>query len=272
VSEAEVVQRTVRPHTRTSLAADLRTIGLSAGDVVIVHSSLSAIGWVAGGPVAVLLALQDVLTAGGTLVVPTHTADRTDPAGWQRPPVPADWVPVIRADTPAFDPALTPTRSMGVIAETFRSWPGVRRSAHPHVSFAAWGRYGDEVTRDHELAWSLGEGSPLARAYDLGAWSLQLGTRSCTSLHLAEARSGRADRCLQGATMAGVGGATWVTFEDWDYDTDGFDEVLESFCRRQDITPGHVGDADSLLLDQRALVDHATEFFAARWSPPSLPE
>jgi aminoglycoside 3-N-acetyltransferase len=264
VSEAAVVQRTERPHTRTSLAADLRAIGLGGGDVVILHSSLSAIGWVAGGPVAVLLALQDVLTADGTLIVPTHTSDRTDPARWQHPPVPEDWVPVIRADTPAFDPALTPTRSMGVIAETFRSWPGVRRSVHPHVSFAGWGRYADEVTRDHQLAWSLGEGSPLARAYDRGAKTLQLGTRNCTSLHLAEARSGRAQRCVQGATVPGDGGATWVTFDDWDYDTEGFDEVLECFCRRTGVTPGQVGHADSLLLDQRALVDYATEAFRTR--------
>ena len=74
MSETEVVQRTVRPHTRDSLAADLRRIGLAAGDVVILHSSLSAIGWVAGGPVAVLLALQDVLTAG-------RHARRPDPHG-----------------------------------------------------------------------------------------------------------------------------------------------------------------------------------------------
>ncbi|HEY5981526.1 MAG TPA: AAC(3) family N-acetyltransferase [Microlunatus sp.] len=261
MSETEVVQRTDRPHTRSSLAADLRRIGLAAGDVVIVHSSLSAIGWVAGGPVAVLLALQDVLTPDGTLIVPTHTSDRTDPAGWQHPPVPSDWFTTIRDDTPGFDPALTPTRRMGVIAETFRSWPGVRRSRHPHVSFAAWGRHGDAVTRDHELAWSLGEGSPLARAYDLGASTLLLGTRNCTSLHLAEARSGRAGRCVQGAAVLTDGGSRWVTFDDWDYDTEGFDEVLVSFCRQEGITPLRVGDGDSLLLDQRALVDHATQAF-----------
>jgi aminoglycoside 3-N-acetyltransferase len=153
MSEAEVVQRTVTPHTRTWLAGDLRRLGLRPGAVVLMHSSLSAIGWVAGGAVAVLLAVQDVLTKDGTLIVPTHTSDRTDPAGWQNPPVPADWIPIIRTRTPAFDPARTPTRGMGVIAETFRSWPGVRRSSHPHASFAAWGRYADHVTRDHELAW-----------------------------------------------------------------------------------------------------------------------
>lgn len=88
MSEAEIVQRTVTPRTRTSLAGDLRRLGLRPGAVVIMHSSLSAIGWVAGGAVAVLLALQDVLTQDGTVIVLTHSSDRADPAGWENPPVP----------------------------------------------------------------------------------------------------------------------------------------------------------------------------------------
>lgn len=262
--EAEVVAATSRPHTRRSIADDLRALGLQAGQTVIMHSSLSAIGWVAGGPVAVLLAVQDVLTPDGTLIVPAHTSDRTDPARWQRPPVPTDWLPVIRQDTPAFDPVRTPTRAMGIIAETFRSWPGVLRSSHPHVSFAAWGRHARTATGDHQLAWSLGEGSPLARAYELGALSLQLGTRRCTSLHLAEARAGRPERIQEGASVLRGGRPTWVTFEDWDYDDSDFDETLTGFCAAYGIVPGTVGNAETLLLDQRALVDHAAEVFRRR--------
>ena len=69
---------------------------------------------------------------------------------------------------------------------------------------------------------------------------------------------------MQGATVLRDGAATWVTFDDWDYDTAGVDEVLESFCRHEGVSPGHVGGASSLLLDQRALVDHATEVFRTR--------
>ena len=93
------------PSTVTSLAADLSAAGLEAGAVVLVHSSLSQIGWVAGGPVAVVQALMQVLTPKGTLMMPTHTSDNSDPANWANPPVPESWWPIIRAEMPAFDPA-----------------------------------------------------------------------------------------------------------------------------------------------------------------------
>src|SRR5947209_4670435 len=113
--------RADRPRTRASLAEDLRRLGLSEGVTVLVHSSLSTLGWVCGGPVAVVQALLDVLTDSGTLVMPTHSGEYSDPAPWQEPPVPRDWWPVIRETMPAFDPQVTPTRGMGRIVEVFRS-------------------------------------------------------------------------------------------------------------------------------------------------------
>jgi len=79
------------PFTLDSLVSDLRALGLVAGDTVLVHSSLSAIGYVAGGAQAVVLALLEVIGTEGTLVVPTHSGDLSDPSRWENPPVPEAW-------------------------------------------------------------------------------------------------------------------------------------------------------------------------------------
>lgn len=143
MSEATAIANADGPRTRESLAADLRGLGLQAGMTVIVHSSMSALGWVCGGPVAVVQALMDVVTEEGTIVMP------------------------------AFDPRVTPSRWMGRIAETFRTWPGVLRSDHPMDSFCAWGRRAGLITAGHSLDYGLGEGSPLARIYDLDGHAAQ---------------------------------------------------------------------------------------------------
>ena len=174
MTELDTLQNIPTPRTRESLAADLRALGLHSGMVVIVHSSLSSIGWVNGGSVAVVQALLDVITSDGTLVMPAHSGDLSDPSYWQHPPVPEAWWAIIRETMPAFDPRFTSTRGMGRIAETFRTWPGTLRSSHPQDSFAAWGRYAGFITANHTLDFGLGEQSPLARIYDLDGQVLLL--------------------------------------------------------------------------------------------------
>ena len=68
------------PVTVQSLGKDLRGLGVRPGMVLIVHSSLSAMGWVCGGAVSVILALQSVLRSYGTLIMPTHSGDLSDPS------------------------------------------------------------------------------------------------------------------------------------------------------------------------------------------------
>ena len=50
------------PKTETSLRQDLMTIGVTREMTLLVHSSLSSIGWVVGGPPTVVRALLHVLS------------------------------------------------------------------------------------------------------------------------------------------------------------------------------------------------------------------
>ncbi|TET50865.1 MAG: AAC(3) family N-acetyltransferase, partial [Actinomycetota bacterium] len=130
MSEKEVIKKSSRPQTVETLVRDLKNIGVREGMVLLVHSSLSSIGWTSGGAVAVILALEEVLGGEGTLIMPACSGDLSDPAKWENPPVPKDWCKTIRETMPAFDPELTPTRGVGTIPEVFRKQKGGLRSNH----------------------------------------------------------------------------------------------------------------------------------------------
>ena len=91
-SEADAIAATSVPATVASLVRDLAALGVERGGVAIVHSSLSALGWVAGGPQSVVEALLEVVGPDGPIVMPTHSGQLSDPAAWSRPPVPESWI------------------------------------------------------------------------------------------------------------------------------------------------------------------------------------
>ena len=263
------------PHTTATLAAELRTLGLAPGDVVIMHSGMRRLGFVVSGSQAVVQALLDVLGPDGTLVVPTHTPGNTDPATWQHPPVPPHWWPVIRQEAPGFDPARTPSRWMGVLAETVRTWPGAVRSDHPQVSFAAVGAHAAEVVRGHRLDDALGESSPLGVLYRLAGKVLLLGAGhdSNTSLHLAEYRQEAPPRATTGSSVRRPDGTSeWITWADVDVEESDFERLGADFDGTGAVTIGPVGDATARLMSQPALVDSATGWLAAHrtYAPPQI--
>lgn len=262
MTETTVIQKSPHPFTKAILIEDLRALGVQPGMTLLVHSSLSKIGFVPGGPVSVIQAFMELLTERGTLIMPTHSGGYSDPAPWQNPPVPEEWHQIIRDEMPAFDPQLTPTRMMGAIPELFRTWPGVYRSSHPHDSFAAWGKHAIKVTADHELSWGMGERSPLARLYDLDGYVLLLGVGygNNTSFHLAEVRAQVRKVVQQGAPMWVNGRRVWQWFNDLDYDDDSFPEIGAEFERAHPVQIGKVGLAECRLFSQKTAVDFATSW------------
>lgn len=265
MSEHEAIQGATAPVTVESLATELRALGVAPEMTLLVHSSLSALGWVCGGPVAVVQALETVLGPRGTLVMPSHSSDLSDPAGWRRPAVPESWWDTIRRTMPAYDPDLTPTRGMGAIPECFRRQPGARRSAHPQVSFVARGPLAATIVEHHSFAFGLGEGSPLARIYDLGGQVLLLGVGHAnnTSLHLAEYRYVYPVRrtIVSGAPALVDGRRQWVSFPEVDLDDSDFERIGADFAGATGLERrGRVGQATALLFPQRALVDYAVQW------------
>jgi len=266
MSEADVIARCNHgPVTRDSLYKDLINLGVRPGMTLIVHSSLSSLGWVCGSAAAVVLALQDVLGEQGTLVMPAHSGDLSDPAEWSLPPVPADWIEIIRQNMPAYDPRLTPTRGMGAIVDTFLKQTDVLRSDHPQLSFGARGPLARQITSNHDLVSSLGEQSPLARLYDLDAWVLLLGVthENNTSLHLCEHRAIYETKAIvrPGTPMLVNGQRQWVWFEGVKEDADDFDRLGMDFERETNhVTIKTVGYAQARLMRQRPLVDYGVQW------------
>jgi aminoglycoside 3-N-acetyltransferase len=259
---------TPKPRTRASLAQDLRALRLEPGMIVILHSSLRSLGWVCGGPVAVVQALLDVLTPAGTLVVPTQTAVNSDPAQWSRPPVPESWWPIIRANMPAYDPRLTPSEHMGAIAEQVRTWPGSVRSDHPAVSFAAVGQDAAWLMADHALDFGLGEESPLRRIADRAGHILLLGADhdSNTSLHLAQYRVPACATPLPwGAARFEDGQRVWRDYQDIDLGTEDFPEIGAAFEQAHPCKIGSVGSATARLLPQGEMVDFAETWLRRKY-------
>jgi aminoglycoside 3-N-acetyltransferase len=167
---------------------------------------------------------------------------------------------------PGFDPAITPSRFMGAIAEVVRTWPGARRSNHPQLSFAALGPAADRIVADHPLDAALGEDSPLGRINQLDGDVLLLGVGhgSNTSLHLAEYRVPAPPRRTEGAAIVAPGGdPVWTTWVDVAVTETDFERLGADLETTGAVRVGPVAAATARLMRQRAAVDFAVEWMIA---------
>lgn len=243
------IKKTLRMITRPWLSGEkiitsLRALGVRPGGVLLVHSSLSSLGYVPGGPRTVIDALRRAVGPTGTLVLPTHSWDEMESGGR------------------VFDARRTRS-CVGQLTEEFRHMAGVERSLHPTHSVAAVGPRAVDLTRDHERSPTpCGPGSPYAKILEANGQILFLGVTldSNTAYHTIEAMAGLSyllkpqpdefvivDR--QGTSRklslwrheAGIA----RRFEEWE----------KLFIERGLAREGSVGPARSLLVDGRPFLD-----------------
>jgi len=159
--------------TKEKLVAEFTKAHIDPTRDILVHSSLSAIGYVEGGAAVVIQALLEVLDEDTHILMPTSP------------------VVTLQAEhnLDEFDVAQTPSK-MGAITEVFRTQFAHARSAHPLESVAVRGPKAIEYCQGHHTdATPYGPNSPWRKHMEWNGQILYLGTtliNSGTSLHAVE--------------------------------------------------------------------------------------
>ena len=158
--------------TRDEIMTGLRRAGLGRGDVLFVHNSIRALGYVVGGPDAVVDAMLFTVGPEGHVTVPTFTSCRTTTRNKQHT---------------VFDIDKTPSK-LGIIGETLRQRPNAHRSNHPTKSLTAIGPDAAELVAGAEGKSDFDIDGPYGRLVGMGAWVVFLGIRvgSNSMLHVVE--------------------------------------------------------------------------------------
>ncbi len=251
------------PHTRTNLFNDLSSLGIQVGDGLFVHASMSAIGATVGGARTIVECLLETVGAAGLIGMPGFSSDAYFPAEIDKSRLTEEQIAEIENVVPGFDVAKSPTSGMGIIAETFRNWPGTQRSAHPTVSICLNGPKASDFLEEHSLAWATGERTPLGKLRDRQAMKIFLigvGWNRCSALHTAETLAQNKRTKSRRFKNSGANG-TWVETPDVADDMNRlFPTVGEAFEKTGNVSFGVFGSAECRICDFRSLVDFASDW------------
>jgi aminoglycoside 3-N-acetyltransferase len=266
-------------HSRHSLAADLRALGLAPGDVIMAHASVRSVGEIAGGPDEIHLAIKDAISPSGTLFMYAGCPEYVDDVGRGHlaPEVEAE----VLAKLPPFDAETArSTRDHGILVEFLRTWPGTRVNHHP-ARFAAWGARVDHLFSRQPWDDAFGHGSALDRFVSLGGKILLLGSDhdAVTFLHYAEHIVDIPDKRVARFRVPVFEHGTRVWREMREFDTGAgvhanwpdrfFALLVDGYLAATGNRGGRVGDSLSFLLDARGLLDHALPIMRAVAADPS---
>ncbi len=237
-----------------TLAQAFQEIGINRGDAILVHGSLSSLGYVEGGAATVVEALLQATGPYGTILGPTLTG--SEELSVENPPE------IKAAETPCWT---------GAIPEAIRTYPGAVRSYHPTHSVAAIGPLADWLcARHHHSPTPCGFLSPYARLAMRSGKILMLGVGldTCTTFHTCEELARAPYVChnqvTQGAVILPDGIRLEVPVLLHDYasperDYPAFEPILE---KRGVLAVGQVGNAKTLLIQSGLLFETITAFLA----------
>lgn len=159
-----------RKYTAKELVEELKRLGLKSGDVIIVHSAMSSFYNYQGTPDELIDELLKAIGPDGTLCMPAYPDDKFN----------AEKIFDVRTEKSA----------AGLLSETFRKRPGVKRSLNKLHSVCALGAKADYIVSEHHLSkTSFDEHSPFYKIYELGGISIALGLHSYfmgTCVHIPE--------------------------------------------------------------------------------------
>ena len=256
--------------TRTDLARDLRSLGLTDGDLVMVHASVRAVGEVAGGPDEIHLAIKDVIGSDGTLMMYASCPRYVDEVG--RGNLSAAEETEILEKLPPFDPfTARSARENGALVELLRTYPGSRVNSHP-ARFVAWGAKVDRLFARQPWNYAFGLDSPLERFVELDGKILMLGSDhdTVTFLHYAEHIVDIPGKRVARFRVPVLEDRrrVWREMEEIDTSSAGahpswpdrfFAAIVDAHLAETTNRGGRVGNAPSWLLNARALLVFALE-------------
>lgn len=249
---------------KEDIKAALEQVGVQSGQAIMVHTSLSSLGFVCGGAQMVIEALIESVGEEGTIMMPTQSWKNLDPEAGVHWEEPKEWWQTIRDNWPAYDKDITPTNTMGAVAEMFRKWPGTKRSDHPARSVAAWGKQAEYLTRNHDLSNIFGEDSPVGKLYALDGYVLLIGVDydKNTSIHLADVRADYPSKHMtkESSAIMENDNRVWKTYETLYVDGEDFCDIGKAFEKECRVEKVMLGSGTLTFMKQRELVD-----FAVRW-------
>lgn len=242
----------------------LQAVGVKQGQTIMVHTSLSKLGFVCGGAEVVIEALIECVGDSGTIMMPTQSWKNLDPSTGVHWEEPEKWWQTIRENWPAYNKDITPTNTMGAVAEMFRKWPGTIRSDHPARSVAAYGKNAKYLVQNHDLSNIFGDGSPIGKLYELDAYVLLIGVGydKNTSIHLADVRAEYPNKhyCTEHSAIIENGKRVWKEYKTLFVDGEDFNQIGKAFEAQHTVKKVMLGNGTIRFMKQRDIVD-----FAVSW-------